>query len=285
MPEHVRRHIERVRKPGIRRTLERYFKRVQIINGLEPLMRSKTDEELRAYTKHFRERLASGADTLDSILPEAFAVVREAARRTLGLRHYDVQLVGGMVLQDGLIAEMMTGEGKTLMATLPAYLNALEGKGVHVVTVNEYLARRDCDLMGRVYGFLGIDALYVPREGEEDKRADVDIITLKRRAYAADITYVTSQEICFDYLRSNTTAFAGEIRVMRPFNYCIVDEADFVLIDSALQPMLITEPGALDEIEGFKPATKLAAKMVSNERIEKCIDLLLDPFALETIYM
>ena len=175
------------------RSLKGYQQRVPAINAHEPATAALTDEALQAKTAEFRARLAGGA-TLDGLLPEAFAVVREASRRVLGLRHFDVQMIGGMVLHDGKIAEMKTGEGKTLVATLPVYLNALPGKGVHVVTVNDYLARRDSEWMGRVYGFLGMTTGVIVHGLNDDER---------RAAYAADITYGTNNEFGFDYLRDN----------------------------------------------------------------------------------
>jgi preprotein translocase subunit SecA len=178
------------------RSLKTYQRRVPQINALEPAMEALSDEALRAKTAEFRARLADGA-TLDDILPEAFAVVREAGKRTLGQRHFDVQLVGGMVLHDGKVAEMKTGEGKTLVATLPVYLNALAGNGVHIVTVNDYLARRDADWMGQIYRFLGMDVGVIVHGQDDD---------MKRAQYAADITYGTNNEFGFDYLRDNMRA-------------------------------------------------------------------------------
>ncbi|HEY8289872.1 MAG TPA: preprotein translocase subunit SecA, partial [Acetobacteraceae bacterium] len=175
------------------RSLKAYQRRVPQINALEPSMEVLSDEALRAKTAEFRERLANGA-TLDDLLPEAFAVVREAGKRTLGQRHFDVQLVGGMVLHEGKIAEMKTGEGKTLVATLPVYLNALAGKGAHVVTVNDYLAGRDADWMGQIYQFLGMSVGVIVHGLDDDAR---------RAQYAADITYGTNNEFGFDYLRDN----------------------------------------------------------------------------------
>lgn len=211
------------------RELRRYRGKVEAINALEPEMERLSDAELRAKTDEFRERLARGA-TLDDLLVEAFAVVREAAKRTIGLRHFDVQLIGGMVLHEGRIAEMKTGEGKTLVATLAAYLNALPGKGVHVVTVNDYLARRDRTDMGPVYEFLGLSVgLIHPNQSFEEKRA----------AYAADITYGTNSEFGFDYLRDNMAVYKEHI-VQRPLHYAIVDEVDSILIDEARTPLIIS---------------------------------------------
>ncbi len=213
------------------RLLRQMNKTVAKINALEPGLKSLSDDELRAKTGEFRKRLADGAK-LDSLLPEAFAVVREASRRVIGLRHYDVQMIGGMVLHQGKIAEMRTGEGKTLVATLPVYLNALEGKGVHVVTVNDYLAKRDSAWMGKVYGFLGM-SVGVVWPGMEH--------TDKGQAYAADITYGTNNEFGFDYLRDNM-ALTREQRHQRGLHYAIVDEVDSILIDEARTPLIISGP-------------------------------------------
>ncbi|WP_200260236.1 preprotein translocase subunit SecA, partial [Halorhodospira neutriphila] len=213
------------------RALKRMRKRVEAINALEPKIAELTDEQLRARTDAFKERLAGG-EALDDLLEEAFAVVREASRRVLGLRHFDVQLLGGIVLHEGRIAEMKTGEGKTLVATLPVYLNALSGQGVHVVTVNDYLARRDADWMGRVYRALGMEVgVVVPRQPQEEKVA----------AYQADITYGTNNEFGFDYLRDNM-AFRKEDKVQRALGYALIDEVDSVLIDEARTPLIISGP-------------------------------------------
>jgi preprotein translocase subunit SecA len=206
-------------------------KYVDAVNTFEPSIQALSDDELRAQTAKFRERLANG-EKLDSLLPEAFATVREAAIRTLGQRHYDVQLIGGIALHRGEIAEMKTGEGKTLVATLAVYLNALEGKGVHVVTVNDYLARRDADWMGQIYGFLGMTVgVIVPNLSDEERRA----------AYNADITYGTNNELGFDYLRDNMK-YSRDQMVQRPFNFAIVDEVDSILIDEARTPLIISGP-------------------------------------------
>ncbi|MBV8548529.1 MAG: preprotein translocase subunit SecA [Alphaproteobacteria bacterium] len=201
------------------------------INALEPSFKTLTDAELRAKTDEFKARLAKG-ETLDDLLPEAFATVREAALRVLGQRPFDVQLRGGVVLHSGKIAEMRTGEGKTLVATLPVYLNALTGRGVHVVTVNDYLASRDSNWMGRVYGFLGLTTGCIVHGLDDDER---------RAAYAADITYGTNNEFGFDYLRDNMK-FASEDLVQRAFNFAIVDEVDSILIDEARTPLIISGP-------------------------------------------
>jgi len=213
------------------RLLKHYQRIVERVNALEPEIAALTDEQLRAKTDEFRARYAKG-ETLDALLPEAFAVVREAAKRTLGMRHFDVQLIGGMVLHDGKIAEMRTGEGKTLVATLPAYLNALTGRGVHVVTVNDYLASRDAEWMGKVYRFLGMSVgVIVSQQSTEDKRA----------AYAADITYGTNNEFGFDYLRDNME-YRVEDKRQRGLYYAIVDEVDSILIDEARTPLIISGP-------------------------------------------
>ena len=213
------------------RSLKAYQRRVPQVNALEPAMQALSDDELRAKTVEFRARLADGA-SLDDLLPEAFAAVREASRRVLGLRHFDVQLIGGMVLHEGKIAEMKTGEGKTLVATLPVYLNALGAKGVHVVTVNDYLARRDAEWMGRVYGALGM-SVGVIVHGLDDLE--------RRQAYAADITYGTNNEFGFDYLRDNMK-YRLEDMAQRDFSYAIVDEVDSILIDEARTPLIISGP-------------------------------------------
>jgi len=211
------------------RLIKRYRKVVDQINALEDEMSALSDEALRAKTDEFRKRHAEG-ESLDELLPEAFAVVREAGKRVLDMRHFDVQLIGGMVLHEGKIAEMRTGEGKTLVATLAAYLNAIPGKGVHVVTVNDYLARRDAEWMSELYGFLGMSTgVIVSGLGAEERRA----------AYAADITYGTNNEFGFDYLRDNM-AFSMAERVQRDLNYAIVDEVDSILIDEARTPLIIS---------------------------------------------
>ena len=211
------------------RLIKQYSQAVKRINVLEPSMQALSDEALRAKTDEFRQRFAQG-ETLDALLPEAFAVVREAGVRALGMRHFDVQMIGGMVLHDGKIAEMRTGEGKTLVGTLPAYLNAISGQGVHVITVNDYLATRDSDWMGRLHRFLGLTVgVNLSQMDHEDKQA----------AYAADITYGTNNEFGFDYLRDNMVYTAGE-RVQRTLNFAIVDEVDSILIDEARTPLIIS---------------------------------------------
>ena len=211
------------------RYIKRQYKTVEKINALEAEISPLSDEQLKAKTDEFRARIKQG-ETLDELLPEAFAVVREAAKRTLGQRHYDVQLIGGIVLHHGQIAEMKTGEGKTLVATLAAYLNALDGKGVHIVTVNDYLAKRDAEWMGQVYRFLGLTVDYIVHEKNDEQR---------RAAYNADILYATNNELGFDYLRDNMKFRLADL-VQRPFNYAIVDEVDSILIDEARTPLIIS---------------------------------------------
>ncbi len=204
---------------------------VAAINAVEPDLTGLGDDELRARTAIFRDRLAAG-ESLDDLLVDAFATVREAAKRTLGQRHFDVQLKGGMVLHRGMIAEMKTGEGKTLVATLAVYLNAIEGKGVHVVTVNDYLAHRNSEWMGAIYRFLGLSVGCIVHGLSDDER---------RRAYAADVTYGTNNEFGFDYLRDNMK-FRLDDMVQRPFNFAIVDEVDSILVDEARTPLIISGP-------------------------------------------
>ena len=213
------------------RELKKLWPIVAKINQMESSLAMLSDEQLRGKTFEFKERHSKG-ESLDALLPEAFAVCREAGKRTLGMRHFDVQLIGGMVLHSGKIAEMKTGEGKTLVATLPAYLNAIAGKGVHVVTVNDYLARRDAEWMGRLYNFLGMTVGVIVHGIEDDQR---------RENYAADITYGTNNEFGFDYLRDNMK-FSLEDYVQRGFNYAIVDEVDSILIDEARTPLIISGP-------------------------------------------
>ena len=213
------------------RLIKQYRRKCEAINKLEPAMKALSDEALQAKTQEFRERIAKG-ETTDDLLPEAFAVVREAAVRVLGMRHYDVQLIGGMVLNDGKIAEMRTGEGKTLTATLAVYLNALPGKGCHVVTVNDYLASRDADWMGRLYNWLGLSVGKILTQQDNET---------KRAAYAADITYGTNNEFGFDYLRDNMEYDVRQRR-QRGLYYAIVDEVDSILIDEARTPLIISGP-------------------------------------------
>ena len=225
----------------------------QIVNkivAMKPQMEALSDEELRAKTDEFKRRLADG-ETLDDILPEAFAVVREAGRRVLGMEHYPVQLIGGVILHQGRIAEMKTGEGKTLVSTLPAYLNALEGKGVHIVTVNDYLAQRDAEWMGQIHRFLGLTVGVVLNSMNSEER---------REAYGCDITYVTNNELGFDYLRDNMVLFKKDL-VLRDLHYAIIDEVDSVLIDEARTPLIISGQGSKSS-ELYEQCDRLARRMV-----------------------
>ncbi|MBF0869554.1 preprotein translocase subunit SecA [Gluconobacter japonicus] len=232
------------------RSLKAYQRRVPEINALEPTVQALSDEQLQHKTVEFKERVAKG-ETLDAMLPEAFAVCREASKRVLGKRHFDVQLIGAMVLHDGRIAEMRTGEGKTLVATLAVYLNALSGKGVHVVTVNDYLARRDAEEMSVLYSFLGLTTgVIIPNLADEERR----------EAYAADITYGTNNEFGFDYLRDNMKYSLADM-VQRPFNHAIVDEVDSILIDEARTPLIISGP-ADDSSELYRTVDAVVAKLV-----------------------
>src|SRR6188474_819425 len=244
------------------REIKRLRPRVVEINALEPGIQALTDEQLRAKTVEFRERLAKGA-TIDDLLHEAFAVVREAGRRVLNMRHFDVQLLGGMVLHNGTIAEMKTGEGKTLVATLPAYLNALEGKGVHVVTVNDYLARRDSEWMGRLYRFLGMSVGVIQHDLKDDQR---------QIAYGSDITYGTNNEFGFDYLRDNMKFELGHM-VQRGHHFAIVDEVDSILIDEARTPLIISGPAEEStdlyyEVDRIIPRLKKGAVTQGNVKAE-----------------
>src|SRR6476646_2556788 len=246
------------------------------INALEPTIQPLSDEQLRGKTAEFKQRLAAG-ETLDDLLPEAFAVVREVGRRVLNMRHFDVQLIGGMVLHRGKIAEMKTGEGKTLVATLPAYLNALEGKGVHVVTVNDYLARRDSEWMGKIYRFLGMSVGVIQHDLNDEER---------QVAYACDITYGTNNEFGFDYLRDNMKFELSQF-VQRGHHFAIVDEVDSILIDEARTPLIISGPAEEStdlyyEIDRVIPRLKLGAvtqgnvKAEDREELEKTGDYLVD---------
>ena len=230
------------------RLIKKYTGLVAKTNSFEPQMQSLSDQDLADKTNQFRERLSS-KETLGDILPEAFAVVREASQRSLGLRHYDVQLIGGMVLNEGSISEMGTGEGKTLVATLPAYLNALAGKGVHIVTVNDYLAKRDAEWMGKVFSFLGLQVgTAISGMSSEEKKA----------AYACDITYATNNELGFDYLRDNM-AFSQEQKTQKALNYAIIDEVDSILIDEARTPLVISGPTD-DHAEVYRAIDKMIPK-------------------------
>ena len=229
------------------RQIKKYARTVASINALEKEMQTLSNEGLSAKTGFFRERLKQNEEVED-MLTEAFAVVREASQRVLGLRHYDVQLIGGMVLNEGSISEMATGEGKTLVATLPAYINALTGDGVHIVTVNDYLARRDAEWMGKVFNFLGLEVGVVisGMSGEE-----------KQAAYSCDITYATNNELGFDYLRDNM-AFSQDQQMQKRLNYAIVDEVDSILIDEARTPLVISGP-ADDHSQVYLAINKMAS--------------------------
>ena len=211
------------------RELKRIYPIVDKVESYRDQMVALSDEELQAKTKEFKDRLEKG-ETLDDLLPEAYATVREAARRVLGMEHYRVQIIGGIILHQGRIAEMKTGEGKTLVSTLPAYLNALEGKGVCIVTVNDYLAKRDSEWMGKVHEFLGLKVGVVLNEMDNDER---------REAYNCDITYITNNELGFDYLRDNMVIYKEQL-VQRGLHYAIIDEVDSVLIDEARTPLIIS---------------------------------------------
>ena len=232
------------------RKIKMIEKKVQAIEALDEKMQALNDKELRAKTEEFKKRLAEG-ESLDDILVEAFAVVREAADRTLHLKHYPVQLMGGIILHQGCIAEMKTGEGKTLVSTLPAYLNALEGKGVHIVTVNDYLAKRDAEWMGQIHRFLGLSVGVILSDDDNVKR---------KEAYDCDITYITNNELGFDYLRDNMAIYKKDL-VQRELNYAIIDEVDSVLIDEARTPLIISGD---DEISTdlYKTCETLACMMV-----------------------
>src|SRR5678815_1049404 len=249
---------------------------VEAINALEPQISSLSDAELQAKTPHLKQRLANGA-SLDDILPEAFAVAREAGKRILNMRHFDVQLIGGYTLHRGKIAEMKTGEGKTLVATLPAYLNALEGKGVHVVTVNDYLARRDAEWMGRLYRFLGMSVGVIQHDLKDDQR---------QVAYGSDITYGTNNEFGFDYLRDNMKFELGHM-VQRGHHFAIVDEVDSILIDEARTPLIISGPAEEStdlyyEVDRIIPRLKKGAvtqgnvKAEDRDELEKTGDYIVD---------
>ncbi|WP_448515318.1 preprotein translocase subunit SecA [Parathermosynechococcus lividus] len=238
------------------RKVKKYQPYVVEINLLEEQIQALSDSELQAKTGEFKQRLENG-EALDDLLPEAFAVVREASRRVLGMRHFDVQLIGGMILHDGQIAEMKTGEGKTLVATLPAYLNALTGKGVHIVTVNDYLARRDAEWMGQVHRFLGLSVGLIQQQMAPQER---------QKSYACDITYATNSEIGFDYLRDNMATSMAEV-VQRPFNYCVIDEVDSVLIDEARTPLIIS--GQVERpTEKYLKAAAIARSLKNEEHYE-----------------
>ena len=243
--------LEKILRTGDKRVLRQLEAYTKAVNSLEDSFASMTDEELRAETDKFRERVKDG-ESLDILLPEAFAVVREASKRTLGKRHYDVQIMGGAALHLGNSAEMKTGEGKTLVATLPAYLNALSGKGVHIVTVNDYLAEYQANLMGRVFRFLGMECGVILSSMEPDER---------RKQYAADITYGTNNEFGFDYLRDNM-AWTVEEQVQRGHNFAIIDEVDSILIDEARTPLIISGPAAGEANRWYAEFARIAATLL-----------------------
>jgi preprotein translocase subunit SecA len=246
------------------RLIKQYFQTVGTINTLEPTIAALTDAQLRTKTDEFKQRVKDG-ETLDALLPEAFAVVRETSKRVLGMRHFGVQLIGGIVLHNGKIAEMRTGEGKTLTATLPSYLNALAGKGIHLVTVNDYLAKRDSEWMGRIYQFLGISVGVVLSQMDHEK---------KQTAYSADITYGTNNEFGFDYLRDNMVSDPAE-RVQRALNYAIVDEVDSILIDEARTPLIISGQ-AEGNTEVYVRMNTLIPKLVRQEKEDSPGDFSVD---------
>ena len=239
------------------RQLKRLQRNVAKINSFEATYAALSDAELQGKTAEFKQRFEAG-QTLDQLLPEAFAVVREASKRVMGMRHFDVQMIGGMVLHDGQIAEMKTGEGKTLVATLPSYLNALTGRGVHVVTVNDYLARRDAEWMGQVHRFLGLSVGLIQQ--------DMDPAT-RRRNYGCDITYATNSELGFDYLRDNMAADIAEV-VQREFHYCVIDEVDSILIDEARTPLIISGQVERPQ-EKYKKAAEIASALVRSSEMGK----------------
>src|SRR6476659_10012863 len=258
------------------RELKRLRPIVAEVNAFEPAIKALSDEQLRGKTAEFKQRVANG-ETLDDLLPEAFAVVREAGRRVLNMRHFDVQLIGGAVLHKGKIAEMKTGEGKTLVATLPAYLNALDGKGVHVVTVNDYLARRDSEWMGRIYRFLGMTVGVIQHDLNDAER---------QVAYRCDITYGTNNEFGFDYLRDNMKFDLSQY-VQREHTFAIVDEVDSILIDEARTPLIISGPAEQStdlyyEVDRIIPRLKAGAttrgdvKAEDREELEKTGDYIVD---------
>ena len=241
------------------RELKRVIPIVDKIESLRPAMMELSDEQLKDKTKEFRKRLSEG-ETLDDLLPEAYATVREAARRVLNMEPFRVQLMGGIILHQGRIAEMKTGEGKTMVSTLPAYLNALEGKGVHVVTVNDYLAARDSAWMGAVHEFLGLEVGVVLNSMKPEER---------RAAYAKDITYVTNNELGFDYLRDNMVIYKEQL-VLRDLHYAIIDEVDSILIDEARTPLIISgQSGKSTKL--YEACDILAKQMERGADMEDCL--------------
>jgi preprotein translocase subunit SecA len=242
---------------GEGRKIKRLARVAALTNGLEDIFRALSDDELRGLTTEYKTRVAEG-EPLDTIMPEAFAAVREASRRTLGLRHYDVQIMGGAALHMGMVAEMKTGEGKTLVATLTAYLNALSGRGVHIVTVNDYLAKYQSELMGRVFRFLGMTTGCIVSGQSQEER---------RKQYAADITYGTNNEFGFDYLRDNMVLRPEDI-VHRDLHFVIVDECDSILIDEARTPILISGPATGDNSRWYGEFAGLVKRLVRDTDYE-----------------
>ena len=249
--------LKKIFKSYSDREVKRIEPLVKKINELEKEMEELSDSELSKKTEYFKEQLANGK-TLDDILPEAFAVVREASKRAIGLRHYDVQLIGGIILHQGRIAEMKTGEGKTLVETLPAYLNALTGKGVHIVTVNEYLAKRDSEWMGKIFKFLGMTVGLNLNQMTSNQ---------KRKQYQTDIMYTTNNELGFDYLRDNMVIYKEDM-VQRPLNYAIVDEIDSILIDEARTPLIISGRST-KSTDLYKKADSFVRTLEKKEIIEE----------------
>ena len=239
--------LEAIFQNPTQQVLSKYKPYVNQINKLENNLKLSTDLELREKTKDLKRRLLNGEEK-DSLIPEAFALVREATKRVLGLRHFDVQLIGGLVLNEGKIAEMKTGEGKTLVALLPTFLNALYGKGAHVITVNDYLARRDAEYVGQVHRFLGLTVGLIQENMSTAER---------KENYNCDIVYITNNELGFDYLRDNM-AYSSEEIVQRPFFYCVIDEVDSILIDEARTPLIISGPGG-KSTEKYPQTNKLVA--------------------------
>ena len=242
--------VDKALRMGEGRQLKRLENVAKAVNALEDQISALSDEELKGQTAKFKQKLDNGAK-LDDLMPEAFATVREVSKRTLGQRHFDVQLMGGAALHWGNIAEMKTGEGKTLVATLPSYLNALEGKGVHVVTVNDYLASYQSELMGRIYRFLGMSVGCIITDQQPPER---------RKQYNADITYGTNNEFGFDYLRDNMAWEKGDL-VQRGHHYAIVDEVDSILIDEARTPLIISGPAEGDVTRWYREFAKLVLKL------------------------
>lgn len=233
------------------REIKRYQKRIEAINALEPHYEAMDDDTLKSTFQTLKSQVLAGEKTLDELISDVFAIVREASKRTTGMRHFDVQLIGGLVLHEGKIAEMKTGEGKTLVATLPVVLNAMTGKGVHVVTVNDYLAQRDASDMGRIYEFLGLSVGVIIGGMHNDQE--------RKAQYAADITYGTNNEFGFDFLRDNMKYNAND-KVQRQYHFVIVDEVDSILIDEARTPLIISGP-TNRTLDSYKRANEVAKKL------------------------